>query len=216
MYLCVLFLIMAVFFRRYKSTIYGNYRRAYLLYGVAIGVVMGLISLIYNVASTIPLGNPDNYVTNLVMAIGIFGFSYHYRQQLPEKKVTLKELMLLGLGMGVVSSLIFGLWELFDLKVLSPEMVDYYNSQRIATMPTETPEQMSQIAIVKGYTASDWAFISGFRSVVLSILIMFFSALVFRTEKAPVQIKNRQSGEVTLEPAENYGIESWAKKLKKQ
>lgn len=207
---------MATIFRRYKSTIYGKYRRAYLLYGLATGVAMGLISLIFNVASDVPLNNPDNYVTNIVMAIGIFGFSYYYRKQLPEQKVTLKELMLLGLGMGVVSSIAFGIWELFDLKVLSPDMVTYYNNERIATMPSETPDDLLQIALVKGYSAYDWAIISGFRSMVLSILIMFFAALALRTEKAPVQIKNRETGEITLEPAENFGIESWSKKLKKQ
>ena len=42
---------------------------------------------------------------------------------------------------------------------------------------------------VKKYTAGDWGFIAGFRSAVMSIIITFFAALLFRTEKAPVKVK---------------------------
>ena len=103
--------------------------------------------------------------------------------------------MLLGLGIGVVSAVVYGLWVWLNCGVLSPERVQYYNEQRMAVM--DAPEQSAEAAIaiekVKAYTAGDWAFIGGFRSAVMSIIIAFFAALIFRTEKGTVVTKEQKT-----------------------
>ncbi len=184
---------MAKIFRRYNSAIYGNYRKAYVIYGLVTGVLMSLVMLVRDWLADTPMSQPENYVTEIVMAIGIFGFSYRYRQQLPEQKVMLKELMLLGLGIGVVSSVVFGLWTWIYCGQIDAERVAFYNQQRIAMMEPadKSAEAAAAIELVKKYTAGDWAFIGGFRSAVMSVIITFFAALIFRNEKSPVVERNK-------------------------
>ena len=129
--------------------------------------------------------SPDNYITELILAVGIFLTCYIYRDELFKKRVSFKELMLLGLGLGIVSALVYGLWTLLHLSFSASAMVEYYNEERIAVMePAETSEE-ARLAIeqVKNYTAAHWAFIAAFRTAVISIIISFFAALLFRTEK---------------------------------
>lgn len=183
---------MASFFRRYKSTIYGNYRKAYLIDGALTGAAMSVIVAVRDWVASRPMETPENYITEIVLAIGIFWASYHYRKGLPEQKVTLKELMLLGLGMGVISGVVYGLWTWINCGLLNESMVQYYNSCRIAVMDAaeSSPEAKIAIESVERYTAGDWGFIAGFRSAVMSVIITFFAALLFRTEKGEVVNRN--------------------------
>lgn len=184
---------MARFFRRYKSTIYGNYRKAYVIDGLLVGGAMSLIAAVRDWLAAQPMATPENYITELVLLVGTLWASYHYRKQLPDGKVTLKELMLLGLGIGVVSAVVYGLWTWLHCGIINSGLVDYYNQSRIDVMePAETSEA-AKVAIenVKKYTAGDWAFIAGFRSAVMSVIITFFTALVLRTEKGEVVTKSK-------------------------
>ena len=186
---------MAKFFRRYKSTIYGNYRKAGLIDGLLVGVAMSVIVAVRDWLATKPMATPENYVTELVLAVGIFWAAYHYRKQLDDGKVTLKELMLLGMIIGVVSAVVYGLWTWLRCGVLSTELVDHYNQQRIAMMETAESSAEAKVAVelVSHYTAGDWAFIGAFRSAVMSIIITFFAALIFRTEKGEVVTRQSKS-----------------------
>lgn len=180
---------MARIFRRYESTIYGNYRKAYLIDGALTGVVMSVVMLLRDWLAKSPMPSPENYITELVLAVGIFWSSYQYRKQLSEGKVTLKELMLLGLGIGVVSAVVYGLWTWLRCGVLNTSLVDYYNHQRINMMEAAESSVEAKLAVeqVTRYTAGDWAFIGAFRSAVMSVIITFFASLILRTEKAPVR-----------------------------
>ena len=111
------------------------------------------------------------------------------RAQLPEGKVSLKELLLLGLGIGVVSAVVYGLWTWLNCGSLHTDMVSYYNQQRIAVMDAADSSAEAKVAIeqVGRYTAGDWGFIAAFRSAVMSVIIAFFAAIIFRTEKSPVR-----------------------------
>lgn len=180
---------MARFFRRYSSTIYGNYRKAYVLYGLMTGGVMALIVTLWNVIADKPLPEPENLATEVVLLICTLFATYRYRRTLPGERVTLKELMLLGLGIGMVSAVVYGLWTWFYAGAWKPEMVQHYIDSRIAAMQQADKATEDAIAQVQAYTVGDWAFIAAFRSAVISILITFFTALVFRTEKSPVREK---------------------------
>ena len=187
-YLCNLAIFMAKYFRRYNSTIYGNYRKAYLLYGLMTGVVMSLTVTLWNAFADKPLAEPENLATEAVLLICTIFATYQYRHTLPDGRVTLKELMLLGLGVGVVSAIIYGLWTWFYCGVWQTELVQHYIESRIAAMQQSSNGTTEQnIALVRAYTAGDWALIGAIRTAVMSIIITFFSALVFRTEKSPVR-----------------------------
>jgi hypothetical protein len=94
----------------------------------------------------------------------------------------------------VVSAVVYGLWTWLHCGVMNTGLVDYYNQSRIDVMePAETSEA-AKVAIesVKRYTAGDWAFIAGFRSAVMSVIIVFFTSLILRTEKGEVVVKNKK------------------------
>lgn len=175
-------------FRRYTSTIYGNYRKSYLIDGLLVGAAMSFIMYMRDLLAAKPMATPENYVTEIVLLVGIFWAAYQYREQLPDRKVTLKELMLLTLGIGVVSALVYGLWTWLNLGCINTDLVAYYNQQRISVMDAADVSAEAKIAIdqISRYTAGRWGFIGGFRSAVMSVIIAFFASLIFRTEKAPV------------------------------
>ena len=108
------------FIRRYQSEIYGNYRKAYLLDGVLTGLLIGgavsFCKLIYY-----PIYAPENYVTDVVLLVCTLLFAYMYRSKLPDRKVTFKELILFGLGLGVVAAIVYGLFLMFYGGVIDKE-----------------------------------------------------------------------------------------------
>lgn len=181
---------MAKILRQYQSTIYGNYRVAYLKYGALIGLAVALYVWISALVGY-PIKTPEFYGTDAVLAVGIFYFCYLYRKGLPNETVTLKELLLLGLGMGVAAAIVYGLLIWLMAGTLYPDWADTFRDTRLAAMPPaeESPEAKLAVETVKDYTAGDWGFIGGFRTFVISVIITFFAAIVFRTEKAPVKEK---------------------------
>ena len=182
---------MARVFRRYKSTIYGNYRKSALIDGALTGACMALILLVRNLLSAEPMNAPENFITEVVLAVGIFWSCYQYRKGLEGGKVTLKELMLLGRGIGVVGGVLYGLLTWLYCGCINPERVLWYNQHYIATIQEAQTGEEAQKAVeaVMRYTAGNWGVIAGFRSFVWSVLLAFFAALLFRTEKGEVVAK---------------------------
>ena len=88
----------------------------------------------------------------------------------------------------MVSGVLYGLWTWLHCGVLDSSLTEHYNDCRIAVMDDADSSPEARIAVeqVKKYTAGDWAFIAGFRTAVMSIIITFFSALIFRTEKGEI------------------------------
>ena len=80
-------------FHRYSSTIHGNYRQAYLRCGLLTGALLAAYLLVRCLMGS-PVGSPLSYVSDAVLLVCIFLFSAYYRNSLPDKLVTLKELML--------------------------------------------------------------------------------------------------------------------------
>ena len=178
--------------RQYQSEIYGNYRLAYVTYGVVAGLLIAAVLLFHRILfpSNPPL-SPENYIIDIVPAVAIFAASYRYRSTLPNRQVMIKELMLLGIGMGIVASVVYGLLLWVICSVVFPDLVGVFIDHRLSLMPpaTESAEAALAVDSTRQASAGDWAFIGGFRLFVMSILITFFSSIILRTQKAPVRIK---------------------------
>ena len=169
---------------RYKSTIYGNYRVTGLFYGLIAGVILSLYVLLLWVFGS-PMRAAETYATDILLTICVFYMCYRYRERLPEKRVFFKELMLLGLWIGVVAAIVYGLWLWLYGSVIDTEFVDRCIEGRLSVMDLEDEsfETHEAIRLTKAYTAGDWGFIGGFRTAVMSILMAFMAAIVFKTEK---------------------------------
>ena len=177
------------FIRRYQSEIYGNYRKAYLLDGVLTGLLIGgavsFCKLIYY-----PIYAPENYVTDAVLFVCTLLFAYRYRSKLPDRKVSFKELMLFGLGLGVVAAIVYGLFLMFYGGVIDKEFagrcLDHFIVGEQNGAGTDEEKAMT-IEVMKSYKLHTWAFIGAFRTAVMSIMSAFVAALVFRTEKGKIK-----------------------------
>lgn len=169
---------MARLLRRYKSPIYGHYRRWYAVCGVLTGLLMGAGVFVSRIIGT-PICSPETFLTDGLMAVGIFVSCYLYREHLPEQKVFFKELMLLGLGIGVVGGLVYGLL-LALYSGVDGEFVGRCADLRIQALDDPESLQTKQaIDTIKGYSVGDWSFIGGFRSAVMSVILAFIAAMIF-------------------------------------
>lgn len=175
--------------RRYKSEIYGSYRRAYLRDGALTGLVIAGVVFFCKIIYY-PIYAPDNYVTNITLLVCTMFFAYRYRRGLPEGKVFFKELMLYGLGLGIVAGLVYGLFLLFYGSVVDEGFCDrclahFINGEMNGSGTDE--EKEATVAVMRTYKLRTWAFIGFFRTSVMSIMTAFIAALIFRTEKNVVK-----------------------------
>ena len=180
--------------RRYKSDIYGNYRLAYLRDGALTGLVLSVAVLVCKLLYY-PIYAPENYVTDIALLVSTLFFAYRYRSRLPEKKVFFKELMLFGLGLGIVAAITYGVFLLFyggvvdkgfATRCLEHFILGEQNGSASEEMKAET------ISVMRTYKLHTWAFIGTFRTAVMSIMTAFVAALVFRTEKnIPITKSNK-------------------------
>lgn len=184
---------MAGIIRRYQSEIYGNYRRAGLLYGLATGLLMSLV-VFFMYIITLPIQVPESYPTTIALATGTFLFGYLYRRTLPEGKVFFKELILMGIYLGVVASVVYGLFLVLYASVIDTDFISnccqlYSNN----VMNSEQPQEIidNSIEAFRSYSAWTWGGVGAFRSGVMTILVAFVMALVFKTEKQQVKVKER-------------------------
>jgi len=179
------------FIRRYQSDIYGRYRVAYLRDGVLSGLFISAVVLFCKLIYY-PIYSPENYITDIALLVATLFFCHRYREGLPEKKVFFKELMLFGLGLGVVAALFYGLFLLLYGGVIDTWFADrclehFINGEQRGSGTDE--EKAATIAVMRTYKLHTWAFIGAFRTAVMSIMTAFVAALIFRTEKNVVRPK---------------------------
>lgn len=168
------------FFRRYNSTIHGNYRKAYLRCGLITGVLLMLYILVRYLMGT-PAESPEAYLSDGIMLVSIFLFTLLYRNALEEKKATLKELMLFGLGTAVVASVLYGLF-LWAFGYTAPGQTDLFTS----TLRGEE----AVLQAPSHYWAAWWGIESAIKLAVLGGFGAFISALLLKNEKSEVKGKN--------------------------
>ena len=171
-------------FHRYNSTIHGNYRKAYFRSGLTTGLLLAAYVLVRLLMGS-PLESPTSYVSDAVMLVAVFLFLAFYRNSLPEKKITLKEAMLFGIGLSVVASFIYGA-ALWAIGFAHPQQVVLFTNTVTAQEITMQDPQLH-------YWAAWW----GIYSLILMALLGSFGALVaaifFRNEKSDIRKRNNKA-----------------------
>ncbi len=170
---------------------------AYLRDGLFTGLVLAGVVLFCKLIYY-PIIAPETYITDITLLVSTLFFAYRYRASLPDKKVFFKELMLYGLGLGVVAALIYGLFLLFYGGVVDKEFAarcleHFIRGEENGNATPE--EQAATIAVMRTYSLRTWGFIGGFRTAVMAILSAFVAALVFRTEQNVVRPKTTKSAQ---------------------
>lgn len=182
---------MAGVLRQYQSEICGNYRKAYLRYGLFSGLIMSAYVLFMRII-ILPVSTPTGYGTDIALLLCMLLFSYLYRRTLPDERVFFKELMLMNLGLGVVAAVVYGLFlllygQVFDTDFFTRCMDDFVRNAQNADKPAEDIRRM--VEAYQNYRPWHWASIGAFRTAVMAIIEAFVAALVFRTEKNVVKAK---------------------------
>ncbi len=173
------------FIRRYQSEIYGRYRVAYLRDGFFTGVFLCFVVLFMKLIYY-PIEVPHTLYTDLALLGATLFFAYRYRVHLPERKVFFKELMLYGLGLGIVAAIVYGLFLLLYGGVIDTGFPGRCMERFIdgEMHGNGTPEEKEQtIAVMRNYTIVTWAMIGAFLTAVMSIMTAFIAALILRTER---------------------------------
>lgn len=168
-------------FHRYNSTIHGNYRKAYLRSGLITGLLLSAYVLIRLLMGK-PLESPTSYVSDAVMLVAVFLFMAFYRNSLPDKKITLKEAMLFGIGTAVVAAFIYGL-ALWAFGLAFQQQAALFSTTMTGNEVTTQDPQLH-------YWAAWWAIYSFVLMALLGSFGAFVAAIFFRNEKS--DIKNRK------------------------
>lgn len=169
-------------FHRYNSTIHGNYRAAYLRSGVIGGALLAVYVLVRYLMGR-PVESPLSYISDAILLVLVFLFAAYYRKSLPDGLVTLKELMLFGIGMSAVAAVLYGviLWA-FGLAVPA-QTVLFTNSMTQQEITLQDPQLH--------YWSAWWAIMAAVEVLLLGSFGAFLAAIFFRTEKSEIKHKEK-------------------------
>lgn len=174
------------YFKRYRSEIHGDYRKAYLRCGVITGVVL-MLYIVVRYMMRMPAESPEAYLSDGLMLVAVFLFTMLYRNALEGKKATLKELMLFGMGTAVVASVLYGLF-VWAFGSAVPEQTDLFT--RTLRGEDAVPTAPSH------YWAAWWGIESAVKLAILGGFGAFVSALILRNEKSEVRQKKDKDNNV--------------------
>ena len=165
-------------FHRYNSTIHGDYRRAYLRSGLVTGLLLAAYVLVRLLMGS-PMESPTSLVVDAILLVVLFLFAAWYRNSLPEKKITLKEVLLFGIGLSLVAAVVYGVL-LFAIQVAAPRQTQLF-TESYQISPANYPLQ---------YWAAWWAVVAAAGVLLLGAFGAFVAAVVLRNEKS--EIKHKQ------------------------
>jgi hypothetical protein len=165
-------------FHRYSSTIHGNYRRAYLRSGLLTGALMAGYVLVRLLMGN-PMESPASLILDAILLVLLFLLTAWYRNGLPEKKITLKEAMLFGIGTAAVAGVVYGL-ALWAIGLSSAQQTVLFTTTMTGNAITAEDPQLH-------YWAAWWAILAGLEAILLGAFGAFLASIVFRNEKGEIR-----------------------------
>lgn len=164
-------------FHRYRSEIHGNYRRAYLRSGLLTGLLLAAYILVRQLAGS-PVERPFSLIVDAILLVAVFLLTAWYRASLPDKRITLKEAMLFGIGTAVTAGVVYGLL-LWIIGLVFPSQTVLFNEIL----------DVQQTAYPLKYWAAWWAILAGLETILLGAFGAFIAAILFRNEKSEIKHK---------------------------
>jgi hypothetical protein len=164
---------------RYKSTMHGNYKIAVFKYGLLIGIGLSLV-ILFRYWFKMPISEPVSYYEDISMLVFLFIAVFLYKRGLKERKITLKESYILGLGSGIIASIIYGIF----LFVYS-QYIDIDIQQRCFEIQraVKTNINLNDEELMLMVKPSSIAFSAILLSSVLTILWALIIAILLRNEQ---------------------------------
>lgn len=169
----------------YQSKMYGNYWSGIVIFGLLIGFGLIIEVLLRSLFKT-PISQPVSLIEIITQLVFMFIGVYVFKINLEEKKITFKKSYMLGLGSGIVGSIIYGMFLYVYALYLDKDFIQrcYEIQRNIKSNSTLTDQQVMDMA-----TPSLIAFSGILLSSVVSILLALIVAILLRNEKGQL-IKN--------------------------
>ena len=162
-------------FHRYKSTIHGNYRRAYLRSGLVTGLLLAAGHMALHTHHSSLITDHSTLILNIVLMVAVFLFTAWYRHSLPLQRITLKEAMLFGIGLSLVAAPLYALL-LFILQTT------FYN-----LLPPPSSDYPPH------YWAALSAILAALGTLLLGSFSAFLAAIFLRNEKSEIKKPNNRT-----------------------
>ena len=146
------------------------------------GVLMGGLLTLYVVARLLvgmPVERPTSLASDGILLVGELLLMAYYRASLPERKITLKEAMLFGIGLAAVAAVVYGI-ALWVIGLLSPQQEALFTTSMTGQAVGADDPQLH-------YWAAWWGFYACVMTLVLGGFGAFIGAIFFRTEKAEIK-----------------------------
>ncbi|MDR0790590.1 MAG: DUF4199 domain-containing protein [Bacteroidales bacterium] len=168
--------------KRYNSQMHGNYWRALLQYGFYGGLLLSFVVLL-RYWLILPLSQPVTYVENIILLLLMIIFLWRYRSKLPQEKITFKEGYIVTVGLGVVASIVYGMFIYLYAWKIDPAISDRcFAIQRAIEANNMFSDDQVRVMTTKQSLALSAIMLSS----ILSVLWAMITALFLRTEKAEV------------------------------
>ena len=169
----------------YQSKVYCNYWYGIVIFGLLIGFGLIIEVLLRNLFAT-PISQPVSLIEIITQLVFMFIGVYIFKINLEEKKITFKKSYMLGLGSGIVGSIIYGMFLYVYALYLDKDFSQrcYEIQRNIESNSKLTDQQVMDMA-----TPSLIAFSGILLSFVVSILLALIVAILLRNEKGQL-IKN--------------------------
>jgi len=129
-----------------------------------------------------PAESPVSYLSDGILLVAGFLFTMLYRNALPDRKATLKELMLFGMGTAIIACVVYGVF-IWIMGFTAQEQIELFTGTMMDNAPfTNYPAH---------YWSAFWGFVSAVIMAILGGFGAFISALILKNEKGEIVKKNR-------------------------
>ena len=160
-------------FHRYKSTIHGNYRKASLMYGPLVALLMAAYVVVRHLVGR-PLASPFSLLVDIAYMASVALLMAYYRKSLPDGKMTLKEGTLVGMGMAVVAGIVYGLLIWAICAISTRQTLLFTNTITQYAIAADNPQL--------NYWAAWWGLLSGVQTMLLGAFAAFLAAIFLKNE----------------------------------
>ena len=130
-----------------------------------------------------PAESPVSYLSDGILLLAVFLFTMLYRNSLPDRKASLKELMLFGMGTALVGCLLYGLY-IWVAGFAITGQIELFTNTLMENEPfADYPAH---------YWSALWALMSVVFMAVLGGFGAFISAIILRNEKPEIKKKEKK------------------------
>ncbi len=136
-----------------------------------------------------PMESPTSLIVDAILLVVLFLLTAWYRNSLPDRKITLKEAMLFGLGLSMVAAVLYGLL-LLGIGLAFPQQTDLFTQTMVSP---DAALSVTQYPFT--YWAAWWAIVAGGETLLLGAFGAFIASIIFRNEKPPIKPHKQSSNQ---------------------